>query len=543
MAVTYSTAREKADSSFPLLRHKWKALFVFVAVVGAAAAVTALSPRTYRSEAKLFVRLGRENATVDPTATLGRDPVIAVPTMRDSEINSVVEILSSRVLLEKVVDAIGPEALLERPGTAGDGGRGTRDGGRGIGDAAHSPPTSRVSRPTSHLPSPAASVDWRGWLERMNLATPLSERDRAIVWLVKRLSVKPVRKSEVVVVSCDAQSPELAQKVVSRLVEFYLAEHGRWNRTTGAHDFFAQQTSVTQTRLAQAEERLREFKNRTGIVSPEGQRQLLAARISRLEDELAQNAAAAAAAEARIRGHRETLSSEPTAVVTSQIAGYSDDGTDRMREQFYVLQLQEQAAAVKYTEAHPVRQQMHEQAAAAKGILNQEGRSRTQVTTAPTKRREQAELAVAADEPALAALAGGGVCAADGAGTVAEPAQDASTSTIWKSPGCNARWTSARGAIASTRRAWSRPASTRLWRARRSRTSAWCSRPLATPCPCGRRWRRTCSWVWWRGFRGPWVWLMWRTPGAAPPSRPQRGRRNRSPRPRHSPAELSGKPR
>ncbi len=97
----------------------------------------------------------------------------------------------------------------------------------------------------------------------------------------------------------------MAQKVVSRLVEFYLVEHGRLNRTTGAPDFFANQAAAAQNRLAKAEERLEQVKNRTGIVSPENQRQLLAGRISRVEEELAKTAAAIAAAKARIAGYRE----------------------------------------------------------------------------------------------------------------------------------------------------------------------------------------------------------------------------------------------
>jgi polysaccharide biosynthesis protein PslE len=374
MASTCATGASGANRPWFLLRHKWKALALFVTIMGAAVAVTALSSRTYRSEAKLFVRLGRENATVDPTATLGRDPIVAVPVTRDNEINSVVEILGSRVLLDKVVDAIGPDAIL--------------------GYSAATPSGATL----------ASSSDWRGWLERMNLATPLGDRDRAIAWLAKRLSVRPVRKSEVVVVSCDAPSPELAQRVVSRLVEYYLDEHGRWNRTTGAHDFFAQQTSAARNRLAQAEEQLREVKNRTGIIAPESQRQLLSARISRLEEESSQNATAVAAAEARIARHREILSSEPATAVASQTEGYPDQGTDLMREQLYVLQMQEQAATVKYTEEHPLRQQIHDQAVASQAILGQEGRSRIQTMIAPNKRREQAELALAAEGPSLAAL-------------------------------------------------------------------------------------------------------------------------------------------
>ena len=84
----------------------------FLAVLAGTALVTILSPRAYRSQAKLFVRLGRENATLDPTATVGQAPVVAVQQSRENEINTAVEILKSRVLTEKVVDAVGPAAIL-----------------------------------------------------------------------------------------------------------------------------------------------------------------------------------------------------------------------------------------------------------------------------------------------------------------------------------------------------------------------------------------------------------------------------------------------
>ncbi len=84
------------DMCATLFRHKRKAVFLFVAVVTAVALFTFLCPKEYRSEGLLFVRIGRENATLDPTATLGQSATITVPQSRENEINSVVEILQSR---------------------------------------------------------------------------------------------------------------------------------------------------------------------------------------------------------------------------------------------------------------------------------------------------------------------------------------------------------------------------------------------------------------------------------------------------------------
>ena len=98
-----------------VVRHKGKAVACFLAVTASVTLVVLLMPRTYQSEGKLLVRLGRENATLDPTVTLSQEAVVAVPISRESEINSVVEILQSRSLLEKVVDESGPETCSMPP--------------------------------------------------------------------------------------------------------------------------------------------------------------------------------------------------------------------------------------------------------------------------------------------------------------------------------------------------------------------------------------------------------------------------------------------
>src|SRR5437764_1941493 len=104
------------DVAFVVYRHWRKAVITALIVLIATAVITWLMPRAYRSQAKLFVRLGRENVTLDPTATFGQAPVVAVPQSRENEINSVVEILRSRSLLDAVVDRVGPAALLGEGG-------------------------------------------------------------------------------------------------------------------------------------------------------------------------------------------------------------------------------------------------------------------------------------------------------------------------------------------------------------------------------------------------------------------------------------------
>jgi uncharacterized protein involved in exopolysaccharide biosynthesis len=116
------------DFYYVLFRQKWKIVLFFLAVVLTVTVGTLLAPQIYRSEAQLLVRLGRESVSLDPTATTG--PVISVAQSRENEIKSELEILKSRDLIEKVVDAVGPSLLLCRGLFFSNRGLSTVDRGR-----------------------------------------------------------------------------------------------------------------------------------------------------------------------------------------------------------------------------------------------------------------------------------------------------------------------------------------------------------------------------------------------------------------------------
>src|SRR5437667_2351417 len=93
-----------------ILRHPRKVGGAFALVVAVALAIILLTPRRYSSEAKLFVHVGRESVSLDPTATTGQ--TITMNDSRESEMTSVVDLLASRSLREQVIDAVGVAAIL-----------------------------------------------------------------------------------------------------------------------------------------------------------------------------------------------------------------------------------------------------------------------------------------------------------------------------------------------------------------------------------------------------------------------------------------------
>ncbi len=342
-----------------LFRHRRKIGVFALAVLVAVALFTLLSPRAYRSQGKLLVRLGRENATLDPTATFGQSPVVAVPQSRENEINTAAEILKSRVLLEKVVDAVGPEAILSGRSPAPD--------------------------------SAAAPADE-------------ARRHKAVLKLAKQLDVEPVKKTNVLAVSYDGPTPELAQTVVAKLLDFYLDRHMQLHRTPAAHQFLSEQTARQKAQLTRAEEELRELKNATGLVTADGQRQLAAARIARLEDELLQAGSALAAAEAEVRLLHEKLAKLAPTHVTARTRGGPNEASNAMRGQLYTLQVRALELAQRLPEGNPDLERARKQAESARDVLRQEERDREQITEGPNRVYEETQLALLRQEPVVTAL-------------------------------------------------------------------------------------------------------------------------------------------
>ncbi len=377
------------DALIALNKHKRKSLCVLVIVLTGTVLITVLSSKEYRSEAKLFVRLGRENAMVDPTATLGQNAVVAVPQSRESDINSAVEILQSRTLLEKTVDRLGPEYILTAT-VQNDPSQKVSDGG-----------DDGWKRQLSDRFNEALAVA-RGVLDQFSSNAGLDDRERAILLLAKNLKIDAANKSNVIAVAYDGPAPANCQAVVAQIVDAFLDEHLRLSRTQGLYQFSAAQTQRLREELLRKETELRDLKNATGLAAPAAQRQTVVARIGRLKDELLNAETARAMAEARVRKMRDRLAGLPGTQVTTEISGFGDEGTDLMRGQFYGLELREKEAEAKYTADHPKLQHIREQMALAQAALDDENRGRKQVTKEPGRLHQQAELALLSEEPVLA---------------------------------------------------------------------------------------------------------------------------------------------
>lgn len=268
----HESERSMRDIYYVMFRHKGKAILVFLVVMALTGAYAFLPPDLYESQAKLLVRVGQESV-LDRT---GNDGLItSVRPSERSEISTEVDILSSQDLMERVVEDIGLEAFLGPAGLA------------------------------------LVAEDTLG-TAKTEIRAQLAKR------VVRGLRVSPQQAGNIIYVAYRSQSPTLAQRLVSVLMDRYLDKHLEVHRGPGSQDFFAGQIRQVRAELTSAQERLAKLSNQTGIVSVEEQRRATVARIGSLRQESEGTVSARSASEAKMRAMRQRLAELPETVVLSR---------------------------------------------------------------------------------------------------------------------------------------------------------------------------------------------------------------------------------
>jgi uncharacterized protein involved in exopolysaccharide biosynthesis len=231
------------------------------------------------------------------------------------------------------------------------------------------------------------------------------ERSAAVDRFLRKLEVEVVKKSNIISITFDGPRPEVAQAVVSRLIDCYVERHAHLHRTTGAHKFLAGQAARMRAQLTQTEDALRDLKKETGLVAPEAQRQALVARLNQVEDDLLKTEAALAAGDAEVKALRIQLAETQPTQVTAVTKGIANQVSDTMHGQvFGLIQREQDLVARGYLDEHPELKRVRAQLAKAQEAAAREGRGSETVTTGPSKSYEDAQLALARQQTQLVSL-------------------------------------------------------------------------------------------------------------------------------------------
>lgn len=338
-------------------RQKFKACLLFAAIGTAAAALWVYTPRTYESESRLFVRVGRETVALDPSASVGQ--TIGMQDSRELEVNSLMEILKSRSLHEAVVDELGVAQVLGEASTNESA----------IAEKGSSPELSQVSLPSiaGNGASPSAS----------------SFREQAVQQLGKSLKITSPRRSTVISICGESSSPKLAQAIVKSLVDTYQKEHIRLHRVPGSFDFFSERAERTEKEVKAALKALNAAKSELSIATVQGRRDSLEKQIAGLEAQAQSITADLESAKAKVASLEKLIQELPAEIEGIQTSGFNNETHTRMREQLYMLEIRERELLSKYRDNHPAVLAHRKQVEEARKIFDDQPTDRTQQEKIP----------------------------------------------------------------------------------------------------------------------------------------------------------------
>ncbi len=312
-----------------IFRHWALIVFSFLAIFLGVVLVTSLLPEQYETHMKILINRERNDPVVS-SAT--QSQMLITQDVTQEDLNSEVELLKSRDLLEKVVIACG----LDKPQDASILGR--------IRDS----------------------------LFKENESTAAAMRvPRAVLALENKLNVEPIAKSKMIEVTYTARDPHLAAHVLETLSVLYLEKHLAVHRPPGALDFFEQQTDQYQKGLASAEHQLAQFAQNEGVVSIDLEKDIALRKLSEFEGELRETRAGQAAAEQRIRSLEAQLAATPARITTLVRTAGNPQLLQQMQSTLLSLELKRTELLTKYDPGYRLVQEVDQQIAQAREALDQ----------------------------------------------------------------------------------------------------------------------------------------------------------------------------
>jgi uncharacterized protein involved in exopolysaccharide biosynthesis len=267
MVATTQRFATPRDVARILFRHWRKMALFFCAMIGLTLVVISLCPRSYSSESKLFIRVGRESVALDPTATTGE--TIMLQKSQADEINTALNILGSREVLQRAVERVGAERILT-------------DLPNGDAETTAAEKPLGVIRRTSDLVHSYVNSA----LVSLRLSDPGSDEDLAIRRLENGVELTAPKESQVISITYSAASPELAHDVVEAVTRVFIEQHLRLSQSEGSLSFFSEQVDKLHNELMAAQSVLRDRKNEFQLTSSERRQSVLEKSNNALRDKI-----------------------------------------------------------------------------------------------------------------------------------------------------------------------------------------------------------------------------------------------------------------
>jgi len=323
-----AAVRPSARQLFAVLaRRRWLIVACFLTTLAGFVLVTLLIGNKYESSFEVLVRRQRVDPIVTAEPNIAR--ILPAGNVAEEDINSEVALITSRDLLEQVVDT----CKLDAPGTA-----------------------------------------WWSPLTQMWRGTPAQRRARAVKRLESDLKVEPLRKSDLIQVSYSSRSAALSAKVLRTLADLYLAKHVAVHKSEGAYSFFAKAAEQYRQSLGDAEGRLAEFGRREGSSAPQLERDLVLQKLADLRVTGEQLRAAIGSAKDRIVTLERELASTPQRIQTQVRTSDNPQLQEQLKSTLLTLNLKRTELAGRFDSSYLPLRELDEQIAQTRAAIDAEAK-------------------------------------------------------------------------------------------------------------------------------------------------------------------------
>ncbi len=249
--------------------------------------LTFLLPDKYESRMKILVKNQRVDVAITPEQTTAAP--VADSEVSENEINSEIELLTSKDLLTQVVNHCG----------------------------------------LSNFES--------SWFFGARTSEEMRS-ERAVNRLTKDLVITPVRKANIISVTYASKSPELSASVLKTLGALYLEKHLKLHHPDGATNFFKDKADEYESQLKDAERRLADFQQTNNLVVLAEQKELTLQKTADAKVKLLESEAVFNEAVNRARRVDQQLAAIPKRIVTQSRALPNQYSAERLNTMMVELQ-------------------------------------------------------------------------------------------------------------------------------------------------------------------------------------------------------------
>jgi uncharacterized protein involved in exopolysaccharide biosynthesis len=301
-----------------------------LAVTLLAAVLAAIFLPRYHAEAKILVDRERVDPLLSPTPETNNFALAAQPIVTDEDLRSEVELMKSTEVLTEVVKGVG------------------------LADSG-----------------PAA------WWDRLigQSNDPQSNEKRVsakVNQLARNLVIEPAKGSYIIDIVYKSKDRQLAQRVMDKLVQVYMAKHTEVHHPAGQYTFFEQQANEYRKRMEAAQAKLADFPSTTGSVAPEMDRELTMQKLAEFKFSLAQTQAAIAESSHRIQRLIREESSTPDRITTQVRKADNPQLLEQLKGTMLTLELKRSELLSKYQPDYRPVQEVTEQIAQTRAAIQHE---------------------------------------------------------------------------------------------------------------------------------------------------------------------------